>query len=340
MLSPRLVMQVFACLAINLNFTACRSPGDSESTPPATPKEQKNVDLPGINTADLTPREKAEWSALVSEQLAPCDSTPVSVAECVATQRDCAACQPAAEYLLTRVKQGLSRGQIADSYALRFTPKGFHEIDLNGSPSRGPTDAPITLVEWADFECPACRAVSPELEAVLAKQSDVRFVFKNFPLDVHQNAEAAARASVAADLQGKFWEMHHELFGSEAPLTKERLFEIAKKVGLDLTRFEKDLRSEAVADAVRRDKKQGEAVDLKGTPTIFINGRQFDPGSDLAKDLTDWFALERKLRPPKAAPANPSGAGGQPGATGQTGAKPAETTKSSPAPAPKQAKSP
>jgi protein-disulfide isomerase len=302
MLSLRLAMPLFTCVAINLNIAACRSPGDSESTPPpATPKDQKSVELAGIDTHDLTPREKAEWSALVSEQLAPCDAVPVSVAECVASNRDCAACRPAAEYMLGRVKQGMSRTQIAEGYLQRFTAKGFKEIDVTGSPSRGPTDAPITVVEWADFECPACRAVSPDLEAALAKQTDVRFVFKNFPLDIHQNAEPAARASVAADLQGKFWEMHHELFTSET-LTKERILELAKKLGLDVARFEKDMRSEAVADAVRRDKKQGDAVDLRGTPTIYVNGRHFDFTGDIGKEITEWFALERKLRPARAEP--------------------------------------
>jgi protein-disulfide isomerase len=335
MLSLRLAMPLFACLAINLNIAACRSPGDSESTPPpATPKDQKSVELAGIDTHDLTPREKAEWSALVSEQLAPCESVPVSVAECVATNRACAACLPAAEYMLGRVKLGMSRTQIAEGYAQRFTAKGFKEIELSGSPSRGPTDAPITVVEWADFECPACRAVSPDLEAALAKQTDVRFVFKNFPLDIHQNAEHAARASVAADLQGKFWQMHHELFTSEAPLTKERVLELAKKLGLDMARFEKDLRSEAVADAVRRDKKQGDAVDLRGTPTIYVNGRHFDFSADIGKEITEWFALERKLRPGKAepkapAPVAPTAAPVAPGAA----AAPSPTAKATPDPA-------
>lgn len=301
MLSPRFAVPLLSCMVVQLNFTACRSPGDSESTPPpATPKESKNVDLAGIDTKDLTPREKAEWSAQVSEQLAPCDNTPVSLAECVNTGRDCAACKPAAEYLLERVKLGMSRAQLGEAYAQRFTAKGYKEIDIAGSPSRGPSDAAITVVEWADFECPACRAASPSLEAVLAQNPDVRFVFKNFPLDVHPNAEQAARAAVAADLQGKFWEMHHLLFETEPPLTKERIFELAKKVGLDLGRFEKDMRSEVVADRVRRDKKQGEAADLRGTPTVYINGRLFDYSTDMAKDLEAWFALERKLKPANA----------------------------------------
>jgi protein-disulfide isomerase len=315
MLSPRFAMPFLSCMVVQLNFTACRSPGDSESTPAsATPKESKNVDLAGIDTKELTPREKAEWSAQVSEQLAPCENTPVSLAECVNTGRDCAACRPAAEYLLERVKLGMSRAQLGEAYAQRFTTKGYKEIELSGSPSRGPSDAPITVVEWADFECPACRAVSPTLEATLAQQSDVRFVFKNYPLDIHPNAEQAARAAVAADLQGKFWEMHHALFTTEPPLTKERLFEIANKIGLDAARFEKDMRSEAVADAVRRDKKQGEAADLRGTPTVYVNGRLFDYATDMAKELEAWFVLERKLKPSKSPPsAAPAKAGAAPG---------------------------
>lgn len=309
MFSSRLIGPILGCMVINLNMTTCRSPGDAEPTPPpaSAPAVSKNVDLPGVDTSDLTPREKSEWSSHVTELLAPCPATPVSVAQCVSEQRDCAACEPAAQFLLTKVKQGMSRSQVAQTYKSRFSPDGVKQIDLQGSPSKGPEDAAVVLVEWADFECPACRAVSPELEIILEKNRDVRFVFKNFPLDVHPNAEAAARAALAADRQGKFWEMHHLLFSAELPLAKERLAELAKNLGLDMAQFDKDMRSEAVADAVRRDRKQGEAVGLRGTPTLYINGREFDFSADFGRELEQWFELERKLAGVKGqtAPAHP-----------------------------------
>lgn len=301
----RVLLPLMGGLLLSL-AAACRTPSDSESTPagPSAPAPAV-VELPGIDTSDLTPREKAEWSAHVSEQMAPCPEVAQSVAECVTKKSACGACEPAARFLLAKVRTGLSRGQVSAAYKARFSAEGIHQIDLQGSPSRGPGDAQITVVEWADFECPACRAASPLIEAVLKKHSDVRFVFKNFPLDVHPNAEQAARAAVAADLQGKFWEMHHELFTAETPLTKERIAEVAKKLGLDMARFDKDLRSEAAADAVLRDKRQGDQVGLKGTPTLFINGREFEFSSDLDKEMGEWFALERQLAKPKTAAAAP-----------------------------------
>lgn len=308
MLTPRLGLALAGCMLINLNLTTCRSPGDSESSAPApAERTSQSVELPGIDSKDLTPREKAEWSAHVSELRAPCESVPVSVAECIQKNRACAACLPAAEYLLARVKHGMSRSQVTQAYEARFGADKAKEIDLTGSPSRGPSDSKLVIVEWADFECPACRAVTPSVDDALAKNPDVRFVFKNFPLPIHPNAESAARAAVAADLQGKFWEMHHELFASEQPLTKERLTELARKIGLDLVRFEKDMRSEAVADAVRRDRKQGEQVDLKGTPTIFINGRLFDYATDMPRELGEWLELERKLLGVKGPAPEPGG---------------------------------
>jgi protein-disulfide isomerase len=330
MLTPRLGLALIGCMLLNLNLTTCRSPGDSESSPPAsTERPRQTVELPGVDTKDLTPREKAEWSAHVSELLSPCESVPVSVAECVQKERPCSACLPAAEFLLTKVKHGMSRGQVAQAYENRFSSKKAKEIDLSGSPSRGPTDSRLVIVEFADFECPACRAVSPALDEIVEKNPDVRFVFKNFPLPIHQNAETAARAALAADLQGKFWEMHHELFSSDVPPTKERTLELARKIGLDVVRFEKDLRSEAIADAVRRDRKHGEQLDLKGTPSIFINGRAFEFSMDLKRELGEWLELERKLneektakKPAAPAPAAPAPAAPAPAAP-ETGKSPA-----------------
>jgi protein-disulfide isomerase len=291
-------------------MTTCRSPGESEKghTPEAG---ATNVDLPGIDTSQLTAREKREWSAQVSSQLAPCPDTPVSVAQCVQEKRSCAACVPAAKFLLDQVQKGRTRTQTEAAYRARFAPDQVKPIELMGSPSKGPTDAPVTVVEFADFECPACRAAAPVVDKVLAKhQNDTRLVFKNFPLEIHQNAETAARAAVAADRQGKFWDMHHALFTSEAPLTRGTLDSLAKKLGLDMAQFNKDLESEATADVVARDRKQGEAVHLHATPTIFINGREFNYADDLGTELDAWINLELELlgKPASVPAAAPSAA--------------------------------
>lgn len=297
--SLRLTGALLGCMFVNLNMTTCRSPGEGEPSAqkPATQASQsKNVELPGVNSSELTPREKAQWSAHVSELLSPCPKVAVSIAACVLEKKDCAACLPAADFLLTQVRQGRTPGQTEAAFDARFGADTKVELDTEGSPSKGAENAPIVIVEFADFECPACRAASIVLESIVQKSSDVRLVFKNYPLTaIHLNAEAAARAAVAAGRQGKFWEMHRELFGAEPPLTPERIKGFAKKVGLDIVQFEADTRSEAVVDAVRADQKLGQRVKLEATPSIYVNGRRVDVVNDLAVDLEAWIELERKL---------------------------------------------
>jgi len=297
--SLRLTGALLGCMLVNLSISGCRSPGEGEPTAqkPATQASQpKNVELPGVNSSELTPREKSQWSAHVSELFAPCPQVATSVAACILEKKACAACMPAAEFLLAQVRQGRTPGQTEAAFEARFGADSKVELDIEGSPSKGSDGASIVIVEFADFECPACRAASGVLDAIVGKSSDVRLVFKNYPLtNIHLNAEDAARAAVAAGRQGKFWEMHRELFSAEPPLTPERIKGLAKKVGLDLTQFDADMRSEAVVDAVRADQKLGQRVKLEATPSIYVNGRRVDVVNDLAVDLEAWIELERRL---------------------------------------------
>jgi len=296
MFSWRLLAALTTAVSINLNVSTCRSPGENGAGDSARDAEPKDVKLPGIDTSELTTRERQQWSGHVSELLAPCKDQPVSLAQCVTENRACKACLPAAKFLLTQVRQGRTASLAEAAYRARFSPDQVKQIDLEGSPSKGPDSAAVTIVEWADFECPACRAAKPMLEEVMAKYpSGVRLVFKHFPLAIHENAEKAARAAVAAQRQGKFWEMHHGLFDKDPPLNPPVLERIAKNANLDIETWKADLESEAVADVVARDRKLGEQVELTGTPTIFINGRRFVSAGDQQADLLDWVSLELEL---------------------------------------------
>lgn len=336
MFSWRLLAALATTVSINLNVSTCRSPSENGSGEAATDAEPKNVKLPGVDTSALTTRERQQWSSHVSELLAPCKDQPVNLAQCVTEHRDCKACLPAAKYLLTQVRQGRTPGQAEAAYRARFSPDQVKQIELDDSPTKGPDSAPVTIVEWADFECPACRAAKPIIEEVLNKYpSGVRLVFKHFPLAIHENAEKAARAAVAAQRQNKFWEMHKELFAKEPPLNLPVLERIAKSIGLDVEKWKADLESEAVADVVARDRKEGEAVELTGTPTIFINGRRFVSAGDQEADLMDWVDLELELtgassakpapapKPKAAAPPAGSASAPPPSAAASAPAKPA-----------------
>jgi protein-disulfide isomerase len=234
---------------------------------------------------------------MVSELLAPCKPVPVSVAQCVRERRPCAACLPAATLLAKQVRTGHSRSQAEDAFYTRFSADRVRTVDVGDSPMKGPASAPITVVEWADFECPHCRRVAPVMEKLVDDYpGKVRFVFKVYPLPGHRHGDATARAVMAAKNQGKFWEMHHALFEHQDALEPKDIEKYAKEIGLDLKQFKADIEAEATVDRVIRDRKQAEALGAHGTPTIFINGREYDLGKfDFADDLTDWIKLEIEL---------------------------------------------
>jgi len=148
--------------------------------------------------------------------------------------------------------------------------------------AQGPADAPLTLVEYGDFECPACGQAYPVVEALKREMAGrLRFVFRHFPLGtVHPNATAAALAAEAAGRQGKFWEMHDLLYENQDALEDEDLWRYAEALGLDVDRFEEDRRGEACERRVRQDFLGGARSGVNGTPTFFVNGVRHDGGFD------------------------------------------------------------
>jgi 2-hydroxychromene-2-carboxylate isomerase len=178
----------------------------------------------------------------------------------------------------------------------------------------------VTLVEWADFECPFCGIAAPLLQALVERYpSEVKLVFKNYPLSAHEHSEGAARAGVAAFHQGKFWQLNRAMFESQkAGLDDATLLKLAREQGLDMKAFEADRASEATADAVARDRKQADELGLEGTPMIYINGRHFSLDHfDLRQDLQPWIDLEIALNS-SGQPAAAAGMGGSKG-TGSVG---------------------
>jgi thiol-disulfide isomerase/thioredoxin len=215
----------------------------------------------------------------------------------VKESRKCAKCLPAARLLLKQVRAGKSRSQAEEAFFARFSSDRIKSIDVVDSPSRGPSSAPVTIVEWADFECPHCRHAAPLLEKLVDEHpGKVRLVYKFFPLPAHVHGESAARAAVAAMKQGKFWEMHHTLFEHQEAMEPRDIEKYAKEIGLDFTKWKTDWESEATADRVSRDRKQGDVVAVSGTPTVYINGREYDLAKfDMNDDLEDWISLEIEL---------------------------------------------
>lgn len=147
--------------------------------------------------------------------------------------------------------------------------------------AKGPADAPVTIVEFADFQCPACGAFHPVLSQLLSDyEGSVRYVHRQFPLPIHEYALQAAEASESADAQGKFWEMYELLYENQDDLSKEAILKYAKSLDLDTQQMSKDLDDHTYLTVVNRDLADGKSVGVTGTPTLFINGQQYRGSRD------------------------------------------------------------
>ena len=144
--------------------------------------------------------------------------------------------------------------------------------------AQGPADAPVTLVEYGDYECPYCGRAYPIVKKLQQAMGErLRFVFRNFPLNtIHAHAGMAAQAAEAAAAQGKFWEMHDILYEHQDTLADHDLNEFALKLGLEIYKFEADLSGERFAKRVNEDFRSGVRSGVNGTPTFFINDLRYD----------------------------------------------------------------
>jgi Na+/H+ antiporter NhaA len=160
----------------------------------------------------------------------------------------------------------------------------YIDVDPERDHIRGPTEAPVTLVEYGDFECPYCGMAEPVVRELLREFGDLRYVWRHLPLsDVHPNARLAAETAEAASDQGAFWEMHDLLFEHQDALQPDDLIGYAERLGLDVERFAKDLTQRAGATTrVEEDVDGADLSGVSGTPTFFINGRRHYGAYDIA----------------------------------------------------------
>jgi protein-disulfide isomerase len=178
---------------------------------------------------------------------------------------------------LEKIEKDIAARPAAPAAAQRpqIDPNKVYEIPVANSAVRGPKDAPVTIVMFSDFQCPFCAQTAPVVDEVLkAYPTNVNFVMKQFPLkSIHPNADPAARAAIAAGKQGKFWEMHDELYKNSRNLTPETIKGIAEKIGLDVKKFEADQGSDEAKKQVEAELALGAKSDVRGTPSFFVNGK-------------------------------------------------------------------
>ncbi len=172
-------------------------------------------------------------------------------------------------YITSKKAQNAPQQIVSDALVGRLT--------RDNAPTVGPNDAKVTVVEFADFECPVCGAVYPITEALKEAYKDkpVRFVFRNFPLSQHKNAFTAAEAAMEAHRQGKFQEYQDRLFTNQSALTREDLTRYAQELGLNMDEFTQALDEHIWNDDIRKDMSDGAALNVQGTPTIFINNVRY-----------------------------------------------------------------
>ncbi|TMA14558.1 MAG: thioredoxin [Deltaproteobacteria bacterium] len=167
------------------------------------------------------------------------------------------------------------------------------DVEAKG-PSRGPTNAPVTIVEFSDFQCPYCGREYPVIERLMKEyDGKLRLVFRHYPLDFHPFAQKAAEAGACAQDQGKFWELHDKMFSNQGKLAVADLKGYAKTLGMDATKFDKCLDSGEKKALVDDDLKAGSAAGVNGTPAFFINGI-FINGAQPYEHMKQ--AVDRELR--------------------------------------------
>jgi protein-disulfide isomerase len=151
------------------------------------------------------------------------------------------------------------------------------ELAPSSAPSRGPVNAKTWLVEFSDFQCPACREYSGTVDALAKAHPDSLFVaYRYYPLPQHPYAEPAAEAAEAAAKQGKFWEMADQLFAHQDTLSDATVASIAGQLGLDMNAFTRDRQSDAVAQKIADDVRYGDQISLSVTPTFYLNGMKLE----------------------------------------------------------------
>ena len=199
-----------------------------------------------------------------------CGATPQDVEELKKNQKDILA---KLEQLSSDVKAAARPAPAAPPG--QPDPNKIYTIAVGNSATKGPKDAKVKIVEFSDYQCPFCGQADVLLTQVLSKNPDVEFVYKNFPLtSIHPNALPAAKAALAAGKQGKYWEMHDLLFKNQRALGADQLKDYAKQAGLDVGKWEKDMNSPEVVDQINAEMREAQAAEVRGTPTLFINGKR------------------------------------------------------------------
>jgi protein-disulfide isomerase len=246
--------------------------------------------LDGIDVGKLSSEKQKLFYKLVGSLSSPCGKAH-SLRTSYAQDTACKRAPFAVRYLLALVEDEGGEAVVREEYDRKYKGDAKQvKLDVSKAPRIGNDDAPVRLVEFFDYQCPACAQAAPMLEAVAhANQGKVVEYFLMFPLEKHQDSKSAAQAALAANRQGKFSEMHRMLFQRSPRHSKDAVMGYAKELGLDMARFEADYN--AAAAQVAGDLGQGDAAGVQATPTLFFNDRKYE-GPMHPKYITMWIEEE------------------------------------------------
>jgi protein-disulfide isomerase len=251
-------------------------PEREELAPP--PAEQMIRSAPGVDLSQLSETQQTTYFTMINVEPSACDK-PHSLATSLRDDPECRNSMLVAQFIADRIASGATPSDVKldiDAVVHALTPR---EIPIEGRPTYGNDNAPVTLVVFADFQCPHCKMEAPVLrKAVQQYRGQAKLVYMHFPLNMHSRAEAGAIAAEAAHAQGKFWEMHDLIFDHQEQLEDEDLERYAKQIrGLDVAKWKADYEAGTGKLAVAKDRALGEALDIQGTPAVFVNGRELTP---------------------------------------------------------------
>ncbi len=269
---------------------ACTAPAAGPETtaapPPASGKDPVSAeaggepapggeitDAKGVDLSRLTDPQKTSFFQLINSEPSACGKAH-SLAVSLRDDATCRDSLSVSQFIADALASGASASDIKANLEPLVDSLKPREINIKGRPVYGNDRAPVTVVVFADFECPHCRQEAPVLrQAIDQFRGKAKLVYKHFPLSGHVRAKAAAIATEAALEQGKFWEMHDMVFENQSALEDADIRSYAKKIGLDMAKFDASYNAKKGQDVVEADRMEGEKLDIQGTPAVYVNGR-------------------------------------------------------------------
>jgi len=248
---------------------------------------QAVTDPPGVDWNGLTGARKQSALRILQTEECTCGCS-MKLAECRVKDPSCGVSRKLAATVVKATAAGKDTAGIrADLERIANEPPAVLDdpvkINVAGDPMLGPANARITIVEFSDFQCPYCSKAVLQLKEVMRQMpNEVKVYYKQFPLDIHSEAESAAEAALAAQAQGKFWELHDLMYAGFPDLSRARILGYAKQINLNIPKFTADWDSHKFKARVEAEEQEGIVAGVSGTPSFYFNGRKYNGAFDAA----------------------------------------------------------